>query len=438
MDIDNLNPDIEKFLTNIARQEKISVDDVLVNIFKSVYPTEYSEWVKVSALETMTLDINLRSSQPTNIQEILDYVVRTVTLYLPATVGCSIILWDAVQEIFILSASSVPGQESQITAQRARNEGGATRWIIDNQDILIVSDTQQDPFGANTMIAEYGIGSYVGIPLINEGQTIGVLYAMNKRIHEFSERDINFLHDMGQIITVAIAKTMLSQQLLVANVDLNAYAHMVAHDLKSPLSTLYGFMQLVQAEDSELEPTLEKYLNEVDKLIDETFIIIDHLLLLAELDTQKERPIQFIDMPTLISNIRLKIDGIIQELGASVILPEDWPSFSGYTPWIDAIFSNLISNALKSGGTPPRVEMGHDSLNNELLFWVQDNGRGLTAEEQAKLFATNTSYSESKGNDYTVGLPVIKRLIEQLGGEIIIDSKVGEGSAFSFTLPQNK
>ena len=106
----------------------------------------------------------------------------------------------------------------------------------------------------------------------------------------------------------------------------------------------------------------------------------------------------------------------------------------------DICWNNSLSNAIKYGGEPPRVELGATSRAEGMVsYWVQDNGRGLTREEQARLFIPFTRLNQVSADGQGLGLSIVQRIVTKLGGQVGVESKgiPGHGSRFSFTLPRN-
>jgi signal transduction histidine kinase len=109
------------------------------------------------------------------------------------------------------------------------------------------------------------------------------------------------------------------------------------------------------------------------------------------------------------------------------------------------VWVNYVSNALKYGGRPPHLEFGGELLpivsNSNVItsrparFWVKDNGPGLTPEEQARLFTPFERLSQVKVSGHGLGLSIVKRIVEKLGGTVGVESAAGHGSTFYFTLP---
>ena len=95
-----------------------------------------------------------------------------------------------------------------------------------------------------------------------------------------------------------------------------------------------------------------------------------------------------------------------------------------------------MSNALKYGGQPPRVELGAtEQEDGTVRFWVRDNGHGLTPEEQARLFTPFTRLDQVSAKGHGLGLSIVRRIVEKMGGQVGVESQVGQGSTFVFTLP---
>jgi len=102
------------------------------------------------------------------------------------------------------------------------------------------------------------------------------------------------------------------------------------------------------------------------------------------------------------------------------------------------VWVNYITNAMKYGGVPPLIELGADTpIDGRVRFWVRDNGAGISLEDQEKLFTAFTRLDDARAEGYGLGLSIVKRIIEKLGGAVSVESSgiSGEGCTFGFTLP---
>jgi len=108
----------------------------------------------------------------------------------------------------------------------------------------------------------------------------------------------------------------------------------------------------------------------------------------------------------------------------------------GYAPWVEEVWMNYLSNAIKYGGAPPRIEIGATpGSDNWVRFWIKDNGKGLTAAQQARLFVPFTRLEQGAATGHGLGLAIVKRIVEGMNGVVEVESEKGRGSVFSFSLP---
>ncbi|MDP3435452.1 MAG: HAMP domain-containing sensor histidine kinase [Bacteroidota bacterium] len=130
---------------------------------------------------------------------------------------------------------------------------------------------------------------------------------------------------------------------------------------------------------------------------------------------------------------------MIQEKKAKIAIPEVWPEVLGYEAWVEEVWLNYISNAIKYGGTPPVIELGSEMLDGQKVkFWIKDNGKGLSDDDRALLFNKFTRLDTLRAEGNGLGLSIAKRIIEKLHGEVGVDSNniPGEGCTFYFILPK--
>jgi len=230
-----------------------------------------------------------------------------------------------------------------------------------------------------------------------------------------------------------------AEQLAVQNAELDAFAQTVAHDLKNPLGLIIGYANFMEEEratlsTSELDQAIEVILRSGKKLN----TIIDELLLLSGVRNEVVPSVP-LAMTVIVQEALARLDWIVAQTQAEVAVPDPdtWPVVLGHAQWVEEVWANYISNALKYGGTPPRVELGWDWATDEttVRFWVRDNGDGLTTESQVKLFTPFTRLGQVRAQGHGLGLSIVQRIVEKLGGEVGVESAVGEGSRFWFTLP---
>lgn len=232
-------------------------------------------------------------------------------------------------------------------------------------------------------------------------------------------------------------------ELEAQNQELNAFAYMVAHDLKNPVSVLISYAEWLQQNDLEISEG-ERVQGLADMVRSGYKItgMIDDLLLLARLRSLDEVAREPLDMGRIVAAAQARFEQECLAYQAQIISPNTWPLTHGYAPWVEQVWANYLSNALKYGGrpeqgVPPRVELGFDEpAGSHVRFWVRDNGPGLTEAEQARLFTEFTRLGETRARGYGLGLAIVLRIVDKLDGQAGVESRAGEGSTFWFTLPR--
>jgi two-component system, sensor histidine kinase and response regulator len=219
--------------------------------------------------------------------------------------------------------------------------------------------------------------------------------------------------------------------------ELDAFAHTVAHDLKNPIAVVSMRAQLLRSLwDSADDAALLQHVVELDKNTARLNNIVDELLVLAGVGRQTVQP-KPVEMDAVVQEALGRVENLVQKTKAQIDRPSTWPTALGHAPWIAEVWTNYLSNAMKYGGNPPGVRLGADAMPERtcVRFWVQDNGPGLTAEQQGQLFKQFSRMNETRASGHGLGLSIVRRITEKLGGSAGVESQPGAGSRFWFELP---
>jgi len=259
-----------------------------------------------------------------------------------------------------------------------------------------------------------------------------------EKLNVEQKKKLEISEEKYRLLTEAIKQQNI--ELKERNSELDAFSHTVAHDLKNPLGTIMGFANLLYEDYGHLtKDEFESYLGTIIKSGNKTQQIINNLLLFASVRKQKIKYEHF-DMGFVVSEAINNYKQKITNHNAQIKLPQNWPTVSGNVLWIEEVWSNYISNALKYGGNPPIIEIGYDYGKNQkqediVRFWISDNGNGVSMDDQKLVFKNFERLNQTKIKGHGLGLPIVQRIIVKLGGEVGVESNDGEGSLFYFTLP---
>jgi PAS domain S-box-containing protein len=245
-----------------------------------------------------------------------------------------------------------------------------------------------------------------------------------------------FATDITERKRMEEALQQFNAELQARNAELNAFAHTVAHDIKNPLHLLIGYADVLAETYAQLPAeTVVESLRFLLKSGRKLNSITDNLLLLSQV-RQQDVVREPLDMEVIVADARLRVSHLIDDQTA-ISVPARWPCTLGYAPWVEEVWANYLSNALKYAGRPARIELGSEELPNGMVrFWIRDNGNGIPPANQALLFTAFLQLPRA-GSGYGLGLSIVKRIVEKLGGKVAVQSSgaPGEGSTFSFTLP---
>jgi len=228
---------------------------------------------------------------------------------------------------------------------------------------------------------------------------------------------------------------IIEKEKLIA--DLDAYARTVAHDLKNPISGVIGLIEFIKEDiqnqkDDQAFELLDMLNDQGHKMIK----IVDELLMLSRI-RKEDINLEEIDMYLIVNEAIKRLNLLAEERNATFDLPEKWPVVFGHPQWIEEVWVNLLSNAIKYGGDPPKIVMGSEDLKEgRYRFWIQDNGNGLSSESFEKLFTDFERLGKTNVEGHGLGLSITKRIVEKLGGRVLVSSEnsPGKGCIFSFIL----
>jgi signal transduction histidine kinase len=310
--------------------------------------------------------------------------------------------------------------------------------ILDPDQLFVVEDAQLDNrfFDNPLSTGDPNVIFYAGAPLVSsEGFPLGTLCVIDNKPHTLNTEQRKALADLSSQVIAQMELRRNLKELKNKNEELSRYAHLISHDLRSPMQSIYQLSKMIAKESQgQLNVKAEKALEQLQKKAFQSQELVDGILkhsLAGEHSYAPER-IQVVEFVNdLIDFCSPPADiQLIPEVTVTEIVCD--PTI------LHQILQNLISNAIKYNDKDLGVvRISVNASDSELTFEVIDNGPGIPEKFHERIFGMfqTLSYADRFGNKGTgIGLHTVKNLVVLLGGSITIESKEGEGSTFKVTI----
>ncbi len=383
-----------------------------------------------------------------DLRQIMELLLQSATEII-GTEASSVWLQDEEPEgdLICQAAFHYNRHRSPVNLRLASGQG-AVGWVIQNGKGVIIPDAQSDDRFSPEIDRKlkFSTTSILAVPFRTRDTVIGALEVVNKLNGRFDVNDQSLLETIAASAAIAINNAQLvdtlrqhTTELQARNEELDAFAHTVAHDLKSPLGPLVGLADLLESSYNTMsEDEVQYALQSIIRSSRKMYNIVDSLLLLAQIRAS-EVDVEPLSMISIVDEARHRVHHLIEKHQAEIIEPEEWPVGLGYGPWLEEVWANYLGNGIKYGGKPPRLELGAtEEADGMIRYWIHDNGPGLTPEQQKLLFVPFTQLAKIHAEGHGLGLSIVQRIVEKLGGQVGVESNgiSGQGSTFSFTLPR--
>jgi signal transduction histidine kinase len=228
----------------------------------------------------------------------------------------------------------------------------------------------------------------------------------------------------------------LNEMLNRANDDLKQFAFAASHDLQEPLRMITSYSQLlIEGHRDRLDGEAQLCMDQITKGAKQMRDLLANLLTYTQAGADTWELNEIVDLNEIFEKVKQNLKPAVEEFGA-VITSGKLPSAHGHDARFVQLFQNLIGNAIKyRGKLPPRIHVSADYREAEWRFAVADNGMGIEAEYYLTIFGVFKRLHGSAIPGSGIGLAICQRVVERYGGRIWVESKVGQGTTFYFTLP---
>ena len=226
------------------------------------------------------------------------------------------------------------------------------------------------------------------------------------------------------------------------NEELERFAFISSHDLKTPLIPIIGFSELLSQEISTYDrPELQEYTQHINQAAHRMFHIIEDVLEYSSLhDTEKDTSIETIDLVELINDIELSIKRKLSKKDISIVFEGSLYKIEEHKASIYSIFQNLIENGLHYNKSPkPEIIIKTRQTNDNIFMTFKDNGIGIPKSKFEDIFKMfHRIHNEKEYPGTGLGLAIVAKVVRELQGKISVESDLNKGSIFSIIIPKRE
>jgi len=229
----------------------------------------------------------------------------------------------------------------------------------------------------------------------------------------------------------------IASKLKISNKELEQFAYVASHDLQEPLRMVTSFTQLLERRyKDKLDVDADEYIGFIVEGSKRMKYLIDDLLEFSRLNTQN-REFESVLLKITLEDVLRNLNATIKENNAK-ISHDPLPTIRGDRSQINQLLQNLIANAIKfHGDEPPKVHISAEESGNEWIISVNDKGIGIDPDHQEQIFRIfKRLHTREEYAGTGIGLAICKRIIDKHNGKIWVESELGKGSTFYFTIPK--
>ena len=304
--------------------------------------------------------------------------------------------------------------------------------------------TSSDPI--LSCLASGGYRSYAGVPLTIAREGIGVMGVATTREHDFTFRETELLSAIGSEVCMALRNAQLYEEASSAKTlrELDALRTEllanVSHELRTPLAVIKGIASTSHQPGINLnEQTLYDFLQTIDKEADRLNYMIEELLAASCLEARApELKREWHSIPEVIWSMKDRLSALVPKHRLQISAPSNLPQVPIDHNRIEEVLTNLVENAAKHSREGTQITIEVHRQHAEVIVSIADEGTGIPQEYQQRIFERFYQIKDGTYGNPTgagLGLAICRNIVEAHGGRIWVESELGKGSRFSFSLP---
>ena len=287
--------------------------------------------------------------------------------------------------------------------------------------------------------------SEIAVPIISQGKVIGVIDSEHKDKNYYTAKHIKTLESIASLVAIQLRTALFirerknaqtrNEQLLKklekSNMELQEYAHVVSHDLKSPLRSISALVSWIKLDNEQKFDTISlKNFSLIEMTLEKMELLISDILIYSSIDSDISEK-QEVDLNILIEDLK---QILFMPKHITILVRNKLPIVLGERTKLQQLFQNLIGNAIKFNDKEKGlIEVDVSDKKSFYQFSIRDNGLGIDEKYHDKVFKIFHSLNKSKDSS-GIGLSIVKKIVDLYQGEIWLKSKPEKGTTFFFTL----
>jgi signal transduction histidine kinase len=440
-------------LKTFADQAVIAIENV--RLFQELQERTRELVESVEELKALG-EVGQAVSSSLDLETVLETIVARAVDLLGTDCGVIYEFDEAAQE-FILRASHRMEDEAveALRTARIRLGEGATGQAASTRAPVQILDTSEERERAvsrvRPVLNRLGYRSLLTVPILREQQIMGGLTVWRRQVGEFEAEVVNLLQTFATQSALAIHNARLfreieekSKQLAVASQHKSEFLANMSHELRTPLNAIIGFSEVLQERlFGELNEKQSEYTDDILSSGRHLLSLINDILDLSKIEAGRmELEVTTFHLPDAIENALLLIRERASRHGIKLerVTDDRLGDFTGDERKVKQILVNLLTNAVKFTREGGQVKVEARPGDSAVIVSVADTGIGIAKEDQEAIFEefrqAGGNYAQ-KREGTGLGLTLTKRFVEMHGGRIWVESEIGKGSTFTFTLPIN-
>lgn len=381
------------------------------------------------------IQVSMAINTELDVSEILNKVVHWTRVLISCS-DASVLMWNPETEAFVQGAST----NHQDVAGRVRKKGGTTRWILETCTPIVVYDSRKDPHGPNPMLIEGRINSFIGVPIVNKGEAIAVLYGLYSQPRPFDRGELDVLQVLAGLAGVAIGNAKLMRQAKELHEQRKALMRLVVHDLLNPITNIQGFLDLFMSDFGPLSEQHTQWMQIIQRSTTHMQEMIREVARYEQLSEQSRPTRIAVDLTPVCLEVIQQFTPAAQrkELRIAPPDPQLVAEVEGDPILLREVVHNLISNAVKYSRIQDDITVTLKLDADNVLLTVQDTGIGMSEEDQRWIFDPfqRAEAGQQMTEGFGLGLYLVKHIVEQHWGQISLESAPNVGTTMSIRLPK--